>query len=194
MNGVYADGLYQPVKPIAIPSLGGRCAMWFDVEEQSRPYFSPKQLSAWNEFCHIDAQKMRQWFAIGLCNMAHQIATSPKNDGMPSQNSDDMAADLQETAAYLEKKHTPLAAQSPLIFACDSLVVPVQDRTAVRFVVVNFQIAVGKNQLRPYGYELEALFCDGRLLFIAENSGLWTRLEWNDCFNVPDFDPHVVEV
>ena len=64
---------------------------------------------------------------------------------------------------------------------CNSVVVPLQDKAPVRFIVMNFEIG-----RRPY--EMEAVFCNERMLMVGENSGIWTRLEWINEFNVPMFN------
>ena len=64
---------------------------------------------------------------------------------------------------------------------CNSVVVPLQDKAPVRFIVMNFEIG-----RRPY--EMEAVFCNERMFMVGENSGIWTRLEWINEFNVPMFN------
>ena len=39
---------------------------------------------------------------------------------------------------------------------------------------------------RPY--EMEAVFCNEKMLMAGENSGVWTRLEWINEFNIPKFN------
>lgn len=38
-------------------------------------------------------------------------------------------------------------------------------------------------------FEMEALFCHGKLLFKGENAGLWTRLEWENKFDTTLSEP-----
>lgn len=64
---------------------------------------------------------------------------------------------------------------------CSSVVVPLQDKAPVRFIVMNFKIGH-----RPY--EMEAVFCNEKMLMVGENSGVWTRLEWINEFNIPKFN------
>lgn len=40
-----------------------------------------------------------------------------------------------------------------------------------------------KYDYKFYQFEMEGLFCNGQLLFVQENSGLWSRLEWEEEFN-----------
>ena len=46
---------------------------------------------------------------------------------------------------------------------------------------MNFEIG-----RRPY--EMEAVFCNERMLMVGENSGIWNRLEWTNEFNIPMFN------
>lgn len=60
---------------------------------------------------------------------------------------------------------------------------PLQEKTQSHFVLMNFELGSGKIPNQSYGFEMEGLFCNGQLLFVQENSGLWIRLEWEEEFN-----------
>jgi hypothetical protein len=190
----YEDGLFQPTGLIYVDSLDGGVDMWFDVEERllNQPRPSSKQWAAWDEFCRIDLEKMRQSVVKGLFDLAQRMELLP-NDAKPQFGSTIrpkvMAKEARKAACVLNETDINLGKQSALIFKCDSLVVPSQDKAPVRFVIMNFEIGGGKRSKASYGYELEALFCNGFLLFAGENSGLWTRADWTYCFDAPDFDP-----
>ena len=76
---------------------------------------------------------------------------------------------------------SPLGKMAKSTLKCNSVVVPLQDKAPVRFIVMNFEIG-----RRPY--EMEAVFCNEKMLMVGENSGIWTRLEWINEFNVPMFN------
>ncbi len=67
------------------------------------------------------------------------------------------------------------------LLKCSSVVVPLQDKAPVRFIVMNFEIG-------HRSYEMEAVFCNEKMLMVGENSGVWTRLEWINEFNIPKFN------
>lgn len=190
----YEDGLFQSTKPIDVASLDGSFELWFDIDERfsNLPQPSSKQWTAWNEFCSLEPDVIRQSFVTGLSDLAQRMDRLPDNakPGFgPTIDPKVMAKEAREAASALKDSDKPMGKQPDLVFKCDSLVIPLQDNAPVNFVVINFQIGIGKCPDRSYGHELEALFCNGCLLFIGENSGLWTRTDWIDDFNRSDFDP-----
>lgn len=192
---VYEDGLYQSIEPIPVFSLGGSFDVWFDVEERLIDQQSPssKQQATWDEFCNISTEVMRQQFIKGLADLAQRMDELPdtaKPQFGPAIYPKVMAKEIREALSIFNKTSDPIGKQPDSALICDSIVIPMQDNAPVGFVVVNFQIGFGKRADKSYGYELEALFCNGDLLFVGESSGLWTRIDWEHRFNISDFDPN----
>lgn len=175
-------GLYATKSPICINSLGCDLNAWFDVDGESFP--TDKQLAAWMGFCNINPNEMKEMMIDGLTKLANEMDVLP-NDVEPefgpifrpmviSRNAKRSIEAVRHSRKTLGK-----VAKSTL--KCSSVVVPLQDKAPVRFIVMNFQIG-----RRPY--EMEAVFCNERMLMVGENSGIWTRLEWINEFNIPMFN------
>lgn len=172
---------YETEKPINIDSLGGDFDAWFDVGDKLFP--TDKQISAWMEFCRITQTSMKSMLIERLTKLSEQMELLParaKPEFGPIIRPTVVARNARKTIDALSKSRKPIGKQSKSIFLCNSIVIPLQDKAPVRFVVMNFQIGRGR-------YEFETLFCNGKMLMVGENSGLWTRLDWNDEFNVPNF-------
>lgn len=187
----YEDGLFQTIEPIFVATMDGYFDVWFDVEGQLLNQPSPKQWAAWDEFNNIKPEVMRQEFITGLSDLAQRMNNFPvdaKSGFGPTIYPKVIAKEAREVSCIRKDTNKTLGKQPNIVFKCDSIVVPLQDKSPACFVEINFQIGVGKRPNKSYGYELEALFCDGHLLFIGENSELWTRTDWIHEFNVPDFD------
>lgn len=140
-------------------------------------------LHGWG-FCNINPNEMKEMMIDGLTKLANKMDVLP-NDVEPefgpifrpmviSRNAKRSIEAVRHSRKTLGK-----VAKSTL--KCSSVVVPLQDKAPVRFIVMNFQIG-----RRPY--EMEAVFCNERMLMVGENSGIWTRLEWINEFNIPMFN------
>jgi hypothetical protein len=62
------------------------------------------------------------------------------------------------------------------------VVIPHQDRTMLRLVCVHIEIESAEAGRDAY----EAVFADEELVYVGEDSGLWTRTEWAEDFNQPE--------
>ena len=170
-------GLYTAKSPIYINSLGSDFNVWFDVDGESFP--TDKQLVAWAGFCNINSNEIKEMMIDGLTKLVDKMDVLP-NDVEPefgpiySRNAKRSIEAVRHSRKTLGK-----VAKSTL--KCNSVVVPLQDKAPVRFIVMNFEIG-----RRPY--EMEAVFCNEKMLMVGENSGIWTRLEWINEFNVPMFN------
>lgn len=185
----YADGLFQSKEPVLVPSVGGKYDVWYDVSGKKAP--TSKQIAAWGEFCGLRADAFKQQFILALNTFADQMSLLCKEEMPklgPSYSPQIMRDAAHETAAFLHCTNQPLGEISSSVFIFNSLVIPSQEDAPCHFVLMNFEVKSGKVPGQTYGCEMEALFCDGQLLLIGENSGLWTRLEWKNEFNRADFD------
>lgn len=185
----YADGLFQSKKPVVVASVSGKYDVWYDVSGYQSP--TAKQLAAWKEFCSLQPKDLTKQFITAFYAYADKMNTLPKEETPklgPCYSPQTMKKAADETAVFLQGTTQSLEEISNPIFICDSLVIPSQEYAPCRFIMMNFEVKRGKVLGRSHGYEMEALFCDGQLLLIGENSGLWTRLEWENEFNIPDFD------
>lgn len=183
--------LYSSVEPVFIGSIQGQCSALFDVTEQ-RP--SKKQIAAWNEFCNLSPHDLREQFILGFINYGKRLdrlLKDPNLEFSSSYNPKLIKKLVRKTILTLLKSQLPLGKNESSAFHCDSLIIPRQEESKCHFVLVNFFLRRGKVPRQPYAYEMEALFCDGKLLFMGENSGLWTRLEWENEFNTSLFEPTV---
>lgn len=175
-------GLYETKYPINIDSLGGNFAAWFDAEGEK--FLTEKQLTAWGYFCKISPTNIKKMIIEGLAKLSKQMDLLPtevklKHGAIYSPKV--VSRNAKKVIETMSKNNKPIDRQSKSVFLCNSIVIPKQDKTSARFIVMNFQIG-----RRPY--ELEAVFCNEEILIVGENSGLWTRLDWNYEFNVPDFN------
>lgn len=174
-------GLYATQRSVYINSLGGDFAAWFDVDGESFP--TDKQLAAWTGFCNINPNEMKEMMIDGLTKLVDKMDTLP-NDAEPefgpifkpmviSRNT------KQSIEAIRHSKKT-LGKMAKSTLKCSSVVVPLQDKAPVKFIVMNFEIG-------RCPYEMEAVFCNEKMLMVGENSGVWTRLEWVNEYNIPKF-------
>lgn len=185
----YADGLFQSKEPVFVASVDGKYDVWYDVGGYQSP--TAKQIAAWEEFCSLQPYDLVKQFITALNTFAHKMSSllieeTPKLG--PRYCPQTMKKAANETAAFLHGANQSLGEVSSSVFICDSLVIPSQEYAPCRFILMNFEVKRGNVLGQSYGYEMEALFCDGQLLLIGENSGLWTRLEWENEFNKSDFD------
>lgn len=175
-------GLYTAKSPIYINSLGSDFNVWFDVDGESFP--TDKQLVAWAGFCNINSNEIKEMMIDGLTKLVDKMDVLP-NDVEPEFGPIYRLWRFREMpkrsieAVRHSRKTLGKVAKSTL--KCNSVVVPLQDKAPVRFIVMNFEIG-----RRPY--EMEAVFCNEKMLMVGENSGIWTRLEWINEFNVPMFN------
>lgn len=185
----YTDGLFQSKQPVFVASMGGKYDVWYDAGGHQFP--TAKQLVAWDEFCSLQPYDLTKQFIIALNNFSDKMSSLPKEETPklgPCYHPQTMKKATNETATFLQGVNQSLGEISSSVFMCDSLVIPSQEYAPCRFILMNFEIKRGKVIGQSYGYEMEALFCDGQLLLVGENSGLWTRLEWGNEFNISDFD------
>lgn len=186
----YADGLFQSKDPIFVAPIGGKYDVWYDVGGVQAP--TAKQIAAWEEFCGLRPDAVKKQFIIALNTFADKMSSLPKEERAklgPCYSPQTMKKVANETAEFLHGANRSLGEMSYSVFSCNSLVIPSQEDAPCRFVLINFEVKSGEIPGQSYGYEMEALFCDGQLLLIGENSGIWTRLEWENEFNISDFDP-----
>lgn len=185
----YKDGIFQSKEPVLVASMGGKYDIWYDVSDYQVP--TAKQIVALEEFCSIKPCNLAKQFIKALNTFADKMSSLPKEEipGFgPSYCPQTMEKAANETAAFLRSANKSLGEISDSVFMCDSLVIPLQEYAPCRFILMNFEVKRGKVLGQSYGYEMEALFCDGQLLLVGENSGLWTRLEWENEFNIADFN------
>lgn len=175
-------GLYTAKSPIYINSLGSDFNVWFDVDGESFP--TDKQLVAWAGFCNINSNEIKEMMIDGLTKLVDKMDVLP-NDVEPEFGPiyRPMAISRKAKRSIEAVRHSrkTLGKVAKSTLKCNSVVVPLQDKAPVRFIVMNFEIG-----RRPY--EMEAVFCNERMLMVGENSGIWTRLEWINEFNVPMFN------
>lgn len=175
-------GLYTAKSPIYINSLGSDFNAWFDVDGESFP--TDKQLVAWAGFCNINSNEMKEMIIDGLAKLGDKMDVLP-NDAEPEFGSIYkpmvISKNAKRSIEAIRHSRKSLGKMTKSTLKCNSVVVPLQDKAPVRFIVMNF--AIGR---RPY--EMEAVFCNEKVLMVGENSGIWTRLEWIYEFNIPKFN------
>ena len=179
-------GLYETRHSIHIDSLDGNFVAWFDVGGETSP--TEKQLAAWEDFYKISPTNLKEMILEGLVKLATQMDVLPA-DVKPQYGSvyhpKVVSRNAKKAIEAVSKNNKHLGRQAKSVFQCNAIVIPKQDKSPVRFIVINFQIG-----RRPY--EFEAVLHNGEILMIGENSGLWTRLDWAYEFNVPDFNTETV--
>lgn len=175
-------GLYTTKSPIHINSLGSCFNAWFDVDSENCP--TDKQLAAWTKFCNINPNEMKEMMIDGLTKLVDKMDVLP-NDAAPELSPIYrpmvILRNAKRSIEAVRHSRKTLGKMAKSTFKCSSVVVPLQDKAPVRFIVMNFDIG-----RRPY--EMEAVFCNERMLMVGENSGVWTRLEWINEFNIPTFN------
>lgn len=184
-------GLFQSIEPIFVVSMQGRYDIWYDVTEQ---HPSTKQIAAWNEFYNLSPGELRKQFIAGFANFDKKISALSKNSELTCSsfyNPKIIKKAVQKTIFALQKSDLPLGNMDSSVFRCDSLVIPLQEKCQCHFVLMNFELGVGLPD-KPDGFEMEGLFCNRKLLLTQENTGLWTRLEWEEKFNTSLFEPATV--
>ena len=175
-------GLYAAKSPIHINSLGGNFDAWFDMDGES--FLTDKQLTAWTEFCNINPMDMKEMIMNGLIKLADKMDALPNDVELeygPIYKPIVISRNVKRSVDVIKHSERPLGKMAKCTLKCSSVVVPLQDKAPVRFIVMNFEIGH-----RPY--EMEAVFCNEKMLMVGENSGVWTRLEWINEFNIPKFN------
>lgn len=175
-------GLYETKYPIYINSLGGDFQAWFDVDGENFP--TDKQLVAWEEFCKINPEDMKAMMIDGLAKLVDKmdaLSNGVKPEYGPIFKPTVISRNAKRTIEAIRQCRKPLGKIAKANLKCSSVVVPLQDKAPVRFIVINFELG-----RQPY--EMEAVFCNEKMLMIGENSGIWTRLEWINEFNIPMFN------
>lgn len=175
-------GLYETKHPINIDSLNGDFVAWFDVGNENFP--TEKQLATWEDFCKISPTNMKEMIIEGLTKLSRQmdlLLADIKPQYGPVYNPKAVSRNAKKAIEVMSKNNRSIGRQAKSIFQCTSVVIPKQDKSPVRFIILNFQIG-------RHPYEFEAVLCDSVVFIIGENSGLWTRLDWDYEFNVSDFN------
>lgn len=175
-------GLYATKSPIYINSLGSNLNAWFDVDGESFP--TDKQLAAWMGFCNINPNEMKEMMIDGLTKLADKMDVLPNDiepEFGPIFRPKVISRNAKRSIETIRLSKKTLGKMAKYTLKCSSVAVPLQDKAPVRFIVMNFEIG-----RRPY--EMEAVFCNERMLMVGENSGVWTRLEWINEFNIPMFN------
>ena len=175
-------GLYTAKSPIYINSLGSDFNVWFDVDGESFP--TDKQLVAWAGFCNINSNEIKEMMIDGLTKLVDKMDVLPNDvepEFGPIYRPMAISRNAKRSIEAVRHSRKTLGKVAKSTLKCNSVVVPLQDKAPVRFIVMNFEIG-----RRPY--EMEAVFCNERMLMVGENSGIWTRLEWINEFNVPMFN------
>ncbi|GAA6256438.1 hypothetical protein F070042J6_22900 [Bacteroides sp. f07] len=174
-------GLYETEHSININSLDGDFVAWFDVGDENSP--TEKQLAAWEEFCKINPMNIKEMIIEGLVKLSRQMNLLPADINPqygPGYNPKVVSRNAKKAIEAMSKNNKSIGKQAKSVFQCNSIVIPKQEKSPVRFIVMNFEIG-----RRPY--EMEAVFCNERMLMVGENSGIWTRLDWIYEFNIPNF-------
>lgn len=175
-------GLYTAKSPIYINSLGSDFNVWFDVDGESFP--TDKQLVAWAGFCNINSNEIKEMMIDGLTKLVDKMDVLPNDvepEFGPIYRPMAISRNAKRSIEAVRHSRKTLGKVAKSTLKCNSVVVPLQDKAPVRFIVMNFEIG-----RRPY--EMEAVFCNEKMLMVGENSGIWTRLEWINEFNVPMFN------
>jgi len=175
-------GLYATQHPIYINSLDGNFDAWFDTDGESFP--TNKQLIAWAGFGNINSNEMKEMMIDGLAKLADKMDVLPDDaepEFGPIYKPMVISKNAKRTIEAIRHSRKSLGKMAKSTLKCNSVVVPLQDKAPVRFIVMNFEIG-----RRPY--EMEAVFCNEKMLMVGENSGIWTRLEWIYEFNIPEFN------
>lgn len=175
-------GLYSAQCPIYINSLDSDFNAWFDVDGESFP--TDKQLAAWTGFCNINPNEMKEMMIDGLAKLADNMDVLPidaEPEFGPIYKPMVISKNAKRSIEAIRHNRKSLGKMAKSTLKCNSVVVPLQDKAPVRFIVMNF--AIGH---RPY--EMEAVFCNEKMLMVGENSGIWTRLEWINEFDIPKFN------
>lgn len=175
-------GLYATQHPIYINSLDGNFDAWFDTDGESFP--TNKQLIAWAGFGNINSNEMKEMMIDGLAKLADKMDVLPDDaepEFGPIYKPMVISKNAKRTIETIRHSRKSLGKMAKSTLKCNSVVVPLQDKAPVRFIVMNFEIG-----RRPY--EMEAVFCNEKMLMVGENSGIWTRLEWIYEFNIPEFN------
>lgn len=175
-------GLYATTSPVKINCLGCETDAWFDVDGERFP--SDKQLAVWKAFYNIDTAEMKYMMVEGLTKLAEKMDALPYDiepEFGPIFRPMLISRNARRTIDAIVHSKKALGKMAKSTLKCISIVVPSQDKAPVRFIVMNFEIG-----RRPY--EMEAIFCNETMLMVGENSGIWTRLEWINEFNVPMFN------
>ena len=143
-----------------------------------------KQFAAWMGFCNINPNEMKEMMIDGLTKLVDKMDVLPDDvepEFGPIYRPMAISRNAKRSIEAVRHSRKTLGKVAKSTLKCNSVVVPLQDKAPVRFIVMNFEIG-----RRPY--EMEAVFCNERMLMVGENSGIWTRLEWINEFNVPMFN------
>lgn len=174
---------YMPPNPLSISILWAVTSMrgliWM-----ARVFPTDKQLTAWTEFCNVNPMDMKEIIMNGLIKLADKMDALPNDVELeygPIYKPIVISRNVKRSVEVIKHSERPLGKMAKSTLKCSSVVVPLQDKAPVRFIVMNFEIGH-----RPY--EMEAVFCNEKMLMVGENSGVWTRLEWINEFNIPKFN------
>jgi len=203
MRWTYKEGLLIASHPVMVHSLGAEMQVWVNVEVPEdlksgsglagSPKFVPphprpsaKQRDAWHQFDNVRPEQMRQMLADGLRRLADRM------DGVPPGSEPEFGpVHCPEEVSKASRNAASMLDGCTIqeVPGCQwsHMMIPHQQDAPVHFVLLHFTIA--SDVRPPWGYELEALFADAQVVFIGEDSGLWTRTEWEYDFNAPSFDP-----
>ena len=198
----YDEGLIMPSQPVLVHSLGADMQVWVNAElpeemKYGSPFSSPKwapahaqpsekQQAAWRQFDAVPPEQMKRVLAGGLRRLADRMDALPPGSEPefgPSYYPEEVSKASRNTASMLDSR----TIQEVPGCQFSHVMIPHQQNAPVQFVLLHFAIACDTEP--PWGYELEALFADAQIVFIGEDSGLWTRTEWEYDFNSASFDP-----
>lgn len=143
-------GLYTTKSPIHINSLGSNFDAWFDVDGESFP--TDKQLAAWMGFCNINPNEMKEIMINGLTKLVDKMDVLP-DDVEPEFGSIYkpmmISKNAKRSIEAVRHSRKTLGKVAKSTLKCNSVVIPLQDKAPVRFIVMNFEIG-----RRPYEMEL----------------------------------------
>lgn len=140
----YTDGLFQSKEPIFVACVGGQYDVWYDVNDQAP---SAKQIAAWEQFCSLEPCNLRKQFIQALDCFADKMNALPKGEIPkfgPSYYPIAMKKIANETAIFLCGTNQLLGEINHSVFMCDSLVIPLQEQAPCHFILMNFEVKIGR--------------------------------------------------
>ncbi|WP_338764027.1 hypothetical protein WAF17_20895 [Bernardetia sp. ABR2-2B] len=159
---VYQSNEYGLIttKKIYIPAINFETEIWINKERKNQVNFSQKQKLSFEKFLRISKKEMSL-----------------------------MQKELEKYAQELiqENKITKKSLKSKKAFDLEyrAIIVPQQSKTPKNYILV---LADTKWKIKrsEYVLEVEILFENNEFSFLQEYAGLWTRLEWNDEYNIKE--------
>ncbi|MBD2766559.1 hypothetical protein IC235_01475 [Hymenobacter sp. BT664] len=147
-------------KEVYIAPIESQVEIWINKERKAQILFSRKQKLAFDNFLAIDSVEIQKIYAA-LKKYASELISDQR----------------------ITKKSIVGPTAYKLNFR--AIIIPKQSRTSKKYVLVladtNWKI---KGSI--YDLEIEILIENNKFEFLQEYSGLWTRLDWNYCYNTKE--------